>query len=41
MGLKDSLENLRSLDVQDLLRDFKGLDPNDPGVQYVLMPLRV
>ena len=32
MGLKDSLENLRSLDVQDLLRDFKGLDPNDPGL---------
>ncbi|WP_374242184.1 type 4a pilus biogenesis protein PilO [Zoogloea sp.] len=37
MGLKDSLENLRSLDVQDLLRDFKGLDPNDPG-QWPLAP---
>lgn len=37
MGLKDSLENLRTLDVQDLLRDFKGLDPNDPG-QWPLAP---
>ena len=37
MGIKDSLENLRTLDIQDLLRDFKGLDPNDPG-QWPLAP---
>lgn len=37
MGIKESLENLRTLDVQSLLRDFKGLDPNDPG-QWPLAP---
>ncbi len=37
MGLKDSLENLRSLDLQSLQRDFRGLDPNDPG-QWPLLP---
>lgn len=37
MGFKDSLENLRSLDMQALLRDFQGLDPNDPG-QWPLLP---
>ena len=37
MGFKESLENLRSLDAQTLLRDFKGLDPNDPG-QWPLLP---
>ena len=37
MGFKESLENLRSLDAQTLLRDFRGLDPNDPG-QWPLLP---
>ncbi|MBT9499297.1 pilus assembly protein PilO [Zoogloea oleivorans] len=37
MGLKDSMENLRNLDFQALLRDFRGLDPNDPG-QWPLLP---
>lgn len=37
MGIKESLENLRALDVQSLLRDFRGLDPNDPG-QWPLAP---
>lgn len=37
MGFKDSMENLRNLDFQALLRDFKGLDPNDPG-QWPLLP---
>lgn len=37
MGLKASLNNLRSLDLQSLQRDFKGLDPNDPG-QWPLLP---
>lgn len=37
MGFKDSLENLRTLDMQTLLRDFQGLDPNDPG-QWPLLP---
>ncbi len=37
MGFKESIENLRSLDAQTLLRDFKGLDPNDPG-QWPLLP---
>lgn len=37
MGIKESLENLRTLDVQSLLRDFRGLDPNDPG-QWPLAP---
>ncbi len=37
MGLKDSMENLRNLDLQALLRDFRGLDPNDPG-QWPLLP---
>ena len=31
MGLSASLNNLRSVDLQSLQRDFKGLDPNDPG----------
>jgi type IV pilus assembly protein PilO len=37
MGFKDSMENLRNLDFQALLRDFRGLDPNDPG-QWPLLP---
>jgi len=37
MGFKESVENLRSLDAQTLLRDFRGLDPNDPG-QWPLVP---
>lgn len=37
MGLKASLENLRSLDLQSLQRDFRGLDPNDPG-QWPVLP---
>ena len=37
MSFKETLENLRTLDIQDLLRDFKGLDPNDPG-QWPLAP---
>lgn len=37
MGLSVSLNNLRSLDLQSLQRDFKGLDPNDPG-QWPLLP---
>jgi type IV pilus assembly protein PilO len=37
MGFKDSVENLRHLDLQALLRDFRGLDPNDPG-QWPLLP---
>jgi len=37
MGFKDSMENLRHLDLQALLRDFRGLDPNDPG-QWPLLP---
>ncbi|MBL8453325.1 type 4a pilus biogenesis protein PilO [Zoogloea sp.] len=37
MGLSASLNNLRSLDLQSLQRDFKGLDPNDPG-QWPLLP---
>ena len=37
MGLKDSLESLRNLDLQTLQRDFRGLDPNDPG-QWPLLP---
>lgn len=37
MGLKDSLESLRNVDLQSLQRDFRGLDPNDPG-QWPLLP---
>ncbi len=37
MGLSALLNNLRSLDLQSLQRDFKGLDPNDPG-QWPLLP---
>jgi len=37
MGFKDSMGNLRHLDLQALLRDFRGLDPNDPG-QWPLLP---
>ena len=37
MGFKESVENLRSLDAQTLLRAFRGLDPNDPG-QWPLLP---
>jgi len=37
MGLKESLESLRNLDLQTLQRDFRGLDPNDPG-QWPLLP---
>lgn len=37
MSFKETLENLRTLDLQGLLRDFKGLDPNDPG-QWPLAP---
>ncbi len=37
MGFKDSMEDLRNLDFQALLRDFRGLDPNDPG-QWPLLP---
>lgn len=37
MSFKESLENLRTLDLQSLLRDFRGLDPNDPG-QWPLAP---
>jgi type IV pilus assembly protein PilO len=37
MGLKESLERLRNLDLQTLQRDFRGLDPNDPG-QWPVLP---
>ena len=37
MGFKESVENLRSLDAQTLLRDFRGLEHNDPG-QWPLLP---
>ncbi|MDD2990167.1 MAG: type 4a pilus biogenesis protein PilO [Zoogloea sp.] len=37
MGLKDWLESLRNLDLQTLQREFRGLDPNDPG-QWPLLP---
>ena len=37
MSFKETLENLRTLDLQSLLRDFRGLDPNDPG-QWPLAP---
>lgn len=37
MSLKDSIEKLRTMDVQTLMRDFQGLDPNDPG-QWPLLP---
>lgn len=37
MSLKESIENLRTMDVQTLMRDFQGLDPNDPG-QWPLLP---
>ena len=37
MALRIPIEQLRSLDFQSLARDFKGLDPNDPG-QWPLLP---
>lgn len=37
MVRKVSIEQLRSVDYQSLLRDFKGLDPNDPG-QWPILP---
>ena len=37
MGLKEAIANLRNLDSQSLLREFRGLDPNDPG-QWPLLP---
>lgn len=37
MSVQDTLEQLRTLDLQTLLRDFQGLDPNDPG-QWPLLP---
>lgn len=37
MVRKVSIEQLRSVDYQGLLRDFKGLDPNDPG-QWPILP---
>ena len=37
MGLKESLERLRNFDLQTLQRDFRGLDPNDPG-QWPVLP---
>lgn len=37
MSLKESIEKLRTMDVQTLMRDFQGLDPNDPG-QWPLLP---
>ncbi|RTL35012.1 MAG: pilus assembly protein PilO [Rhodocyclaceae bacterium] len=37
MSLRESMEKLRTMDVQTLMRDFQGLDPNDPG-QWPLLP---
>lgn len=37
MSLKESIEKLRTMDVQTLAREFQGLDPNDPG-QWPLLP---
>ena len=37
MGLRVSMEQIRGRDYQSLVRDFKGLDPNDPG-QWPLLP---
>lgn len=37
MSLRESMDKLRTLDVQTLMRDFQGLDPNDPG-QWPLLP---
>ncbi len=37
MGLRVPMEQIRSRDYQSLMRDFKGLDPNDPG-QWPLLP---
>ena len=37
MGLRVSMEQIRGRDYQSLMRDFKGLDPNDPG-QWPLLP---
>lgn len=37
MSLRESIEKLRTMDVQTLMRDFQGLDPNDPG-QWPLLP---
>ncbi|WP_374259478.1 type 4a pilus biogenesis protein PilO [Zoogloea sp.] len=37
MSSRLSMEGLRNLDYQSLLRDFRGLDPNDPG-QWPLAP---
>ena len=32
MSAKSAMESLRSIDFERLGRDFKGLDPNDPGM---------
>jgi len=37
MAFRIPIEQIRSLDFQSLARDFKGLDPNDPG-QWPLLP---
>jgi len=37
MAVKDQIARLRTFDVQTLLREFRGLDPNDPG-QWPLLP---
>ncbi|MDD3352883.1 type 4a pilus biogenesis protein PilO [Zoogloea sp.] len=37
MSIKETLERLRTLDLEDLQREFRGLDPNDPG-QWPLVP---
>ncbi len=37
MVLRASMERLQVRDIQTLLRDFRGLDPNDPG-QWPLVP---
>lgn len=37
MSLRESLGKIRTMDIQTLMRDFQGLDPNDPG-QWPLLP---
>lgn len=37
MSFQEALARLRSIDSETLLREFRGLDPNDPG-QWPLLP---
>lgn len=37
MAVKDTVERVRALDFEAIARDFRGLDPNDPG-QWPLAP---